>query len=457
MVGSLLPSAGLLLAANLLVAAILVPWLTGWLAGRRESRTAVARAELATAALDLIDGAAELIAFGAIESQIRTVRERDAELAAIGTRGAGTAGIGLALTTLLAGLACWECLLVGVPAVHAGRLTVPSLAVITLVPIAAFEIVVGLPIAAQAFHRVRRSAARLFDIATAPTPVHQSGPQASVPDGPAELHAESVRASYPGAAIPAIRDVGLRLPSGRRVALVGPSGAGKSTVALVLVRFLDYQAGSVELNGTEIDRIAADEVRRVLGLVDQDAYLFDATIAENLRLGNRHAADADLLESLDRVGLGGWVQELPDGLLTAVGGKGSRLSGGQRQRLAVARALLADFSVLVLDEPAEHLDESAADALTEDILRAGGSRSVLLITHRPAGLESFDEILVLEGGALVERGTHHELLATSSYYAELWRTEAGRTDHQPAVSMGARRSIQFPSNPISHRNGSDVR
>jgi thiol reductant ABC exporter CydC subunit len=457
MVGSLLPSAGLLLAANLLVAAILVPWLTGWLAGRRESRTAVARAELATAALDLIDGAAELIAFGAVASQTRTVRERDAELAAISTRGAGTAGIGLALTTVLAGLACWECLLVGVPAVHAGRLAVPSLAVITLVPIAAFEIVVGLPIATQAFHRVRRSAARLFDITTAPTPVHQSGPQANVPDGPPDVEAESVRASYPGAAVPAIRDVGLRLPSGHRVALVGPSGAGKSTVAFVLVRFLDYRAGSVELNATEIDRIAADEVRRVIGLVDQDAYLFDATIAENLRLGNRHAADADLLESLDRVGLGSWVRELPDGLLTAVGGKGSRLSGGQRQRLAVARALLADFSVLVLDEPAEHLDESAADALMEDILRAGGSRSVLLITHRPTGLESFDEILVLEGGALVERGTHHELLATSSYYAELCRTEAGRTDHQPAVSMGPRRADSVPVNPISHRNGSDIR
>ena len=242
----------------------------GWPGAGKAAQPLLVR-ELSTAVLDLIEGAAELTAFGAIESQIRTVRGRDAELSAIGARGAGTAGIGLAMTTLLAGLACWECLLVGVPAVRAGQLTGPSLAVITLVPIAAFEIVVGLPVAAQAFHRVRRSAARLFEIDTAPTPVHPAGPQANVPDGPAELDAESVRASYPGSAIPAIRDVGLRLPSGRRVAMVGPSGAGKSTLALVLVRFLDYQAGSVVLNGTEIDRIAGDEVRRVIGLLDQEA------------------------------------------------------------------------------------------------------------------------------------------------------------------------------------------
>ncbi len=240
--------------------------------------------------------------------------------------------------------------------------------------------------------------------------------------------------------------------------MVGPSGAGKSTLALVLVRFLDYQAGSVVLKGTEIERIDGDEVRRVIGLLDQEAYLFDATIAENLRLGNRHASNTDLLAALDRVGLGGWIHELPDGLLTAVGGRGSRLSGGQRQRLAVARALLAEFSVLVLDEPGEHLDEPAADALTEDIVAAGGNRSVLLITHRPAGLELFDEILVLDGGSVVDRGTHHELLATSSFYADLWRTTALRGDHTPmAESSRFRRHDSDPVRPISYRNGSEVR
>jgi len=437
LVGILLPAAGLLLAANLLVAAVLVPWLTGWLARRREVRTAVARAELATATLDLIEGAAELVACGAIDSQIRAVRSRDAELSVIGTRAAGTAGIGLALTTLLAGLASWECLLVGVPALDSGRLAGPALTVIALVPLAAFEIVVGLPIATQALQRVRQSAGRLFEVASAPTPVHRAEPAATVPDGPLDLGVESLLAGYPGAAAPSVRDVRLRLSAGRRVAVVGPSGAGKTTLALVLVRFLDYQAGSVTLGGVELDRLAGDDVRRMVGLVDQDLHLFDTTIAENLRLGKRNADPDELLEVLDRVGLGGWVRELPLGLSTMVGGMGSRLSGGQRQRLAVARALLADFPVLVLDEPAEHLDESAADALTQDILWAGGDRSILLITHRLTGLEFFDEILVLEDGVVAQRGTHDELAATSGHYADLWHAQTSSSARHDSQHNGS--------------------
>jgi thiol reductant ABC exporter CydC subunit len=459
LVSSLLPTAGFILGISLVLAAVVVPWLTGWLARHKESRTVGARADLATAVLDLVDGAAELIAFGAVESQVRAVRERDAELAAIGERESGTAGIGLALTTLLAGLASFGCLLVGAVAVRAGRLTVPSLGVITLVPIAAFEIVVGLPVATQAFQRVRRSAARLFEIGTAPTPVHRGSPPATVPEGAIDLTADSVCASYPGAAFPAVRDVRLRLPSRSRIAVVGPSGSGKSTLALVLVRFLDYQAGSVALNGTEIERMGGDDVRRTIGFVDQDAYLFDTTIAENLRIGNRQASDQDLADVLDRVGLGQWIQELPSGLATRVGRGASRLSGGQRQRVAVARALLADFPILVLDEPAEHLDEAAADALTEDILRARGTRSVLLITHRPTGLESLDEIVVLEAGAVVTCGTHRELLATSDFYAEFWDAQGDSGDRLPVSPAPIRIRLDgpAPTRPISHRDGSEVR
>jgi thiol reductant ABC exporter CydC subunit len=429
LVGVLLPAAGLLLAANLLVAAVLVPWLTGWLARRREARIARARAELTMATLDLIEGAAELIALGGVGTQLRDIRARDAELAAIGTRAAGTAGIGLALTTLLAGLASWECLLVGIPAVESGRLAGPGLAVITLVPLASFEIVVGLPAATQALQRVRQSVARLSEVASAPTPVHRAEPAATVPEGPADLEVVALRAAYPGATAPAIRDVGVDLPVGRRVAVVGPSGSGKTTLAQVLVRFLGYQAGEVTLGGVDLDRLAGDDVRRVIGLVDSDVHLFDATIAENLRLGKRDAGPGELLEVVDRVGLGDWLRDLPLGLSTPVGGMGSRLSGGQRQRLAVARALLADFAVLLLDEPAEHLDESAADALTQDILWAGGDRSVLMITHRLTGLEFFDEIVVLDGGEVVQRGHHHQLVAGQGPYAELWNA-------QPAPSAG---------------------
>jgi thiol reductant ABC exporter CydC subunit len=419
----MLPAAGLILAIALLLAAVGVPWLTGVLARRRESRFAAARGELAAAVVDLSEGAAELIAFGAMEPQLEKIRRRDAELTRIASRSAGTAGIGLALTTLSAGLACWGCLVVGIPAVVSGRLAGTNLAVITLIPLAAIELVVGLPVATQALQRVRQSAARVFEITDAATPVTDPHPAAVVPGRPFDLTVGSLQARYQGAAVSALWDVDFHLPAGRRVAVVGPSGAGKSTLAWVLVRFLEYQRGSVDLDGVEIDRLTGDDLRGAVGLVDQDACLFDTTIAENLRVGARGATDVELLAAIDRVGLTDWLHELPEGLTTEAGVHGSRLSGGQRQRLALARALLADFPVLVLDEPAEHLDVAAADALTADILQAGRDRSLLFITHRLAGLESVDEILVLDGGMVTEHGTHEELLDAGGRYADLWRSE----------------------------------
>ena len=222
---------------------------------------------------------------------------------------------------------------------------------------------------------------------------------------------------------------------------MGPSGAGKSTLAAVLVRFLNYGAGSVSLAATPLDCLAGDSVRSVVGLVGQDPYLFDTTIGENLRIGKLGASDAELRDVLGRVGLAGWLEDLPHGLGTEVGMHGARLSGGQRQRVAVARALLADFPVLVLDEPAEHLDPLAADALTSDLLHMTAGRSLVFITHRLARLESVDEILVIEGGRVVERGAHDDLLNRCGRYATLWweemrsqRNATSRDDllqHQP--------------------------
>ena len=445
----MLPAAGLILAIALLLASTIVPALTGFLARRKESRFTSARGELADAVVDLTEGSAELLAFGAMEAQLELVRGRDAELRAIGTQSAGTAGIGLALTTLLAGLACFGALIVGIPAVDSGRLDGTELAVIALIPLAAFQLVVGLPVATQALQRVRQSAARIFEISDSPTPVPDPDAPSRLPGAPYQLTVDQVRVTYPDATTPALRGVTLALTPGRRVALVGPSGSGKSTLGWVAVRFLDPQTGSVLLDATPIDQLAGDELRTVVGFVDQDAYLFDATIAENLRVGRRTATDDELLAVLDRVGLADWFGGLPLGLGSPVGIRGSRLSGGQRQRIAVARALLADFPVLVLDEPAEHLDVAGADALRTDILRASGDRSLLLITHQLTGLESIDEIVVLDRGLVVERGTHDDLLAARGRYASLWSDEA--MDRQGAVfTMDAAR-------PSSIDDGSFVR
>ena len=434
----MLPAAGLILAVALVLASTVVPWLTGRLARRRESRFARVRGDLTVAMVDLTEGASELVAFGAVGSQLRTVRERDAELTAIASASAGTAGVGLALTTLLAGLACWGCLLAGIPAVLSGRLDATELAVITLIPLAAFELVVGLPVATQALQRVRQAAARVFEVSDADGPVPEPAQPAALPDSPFDLEARSVWAGYPGAAGPALQGVDFSLAARRRVAIVGASGAGKSTLAAVLVRFLAYQAGTVSLDEVPLDRLAGDDLRQVVGMISQDDYLFDTTLAENLRIGHRQASDSELRQVIDRVGLADWLEGLPVGLATEVGRHGARLSGGQRKRVAVARALLADFPVLLLDEPAEHLDLVAADSLTADLLAVTDDRSLVLISHRLFGLESVDEILVMDAGRVVERGTHDQLLSRGPRYQNLWWEEmrqasSSDTPHQPST------------------------
>jgi thiol reductant ABC exporter CydC subunit len=417
----LLPAAGLILAVALIIAATVVPWLTGVLARRGERRFADSRGDLAVSVVDLIDGAPELVAFGAARSQVDTVRSADARLTLISARSAGTAGIGLALNTLLAGVASWGCLTVGVAAVVSGRLGGADLAVITLIPLAAFELVVGLPVATQALQRARQAAGRVFAVLDTSPPTIDPDTPAPLPVAPYDLEARAVWAGYGGSVASAVRGVDLSLRAGERLAIVGPSGAGKSTLAAALLGFLPLRAGSVRLNGQLLGGLCDDELRTVIGLVGQEAYLFDTTIAENLRIGRRQATDDDLCGVVGRVGLSEWLGDLPAGLSTEVGRHGDRLSGGQRQRIGLARALLADFPVLVLDEPTEHLYPLGADALISRLVQSESDRS--LITHRLSGLESVDQILVMDSGRIVERGTHDGLLAAGGRYSDLWWEE----------------------------------
>ncbi|MFD7027632.1 thiol reductant ABC exporter subunit CydD [Streptomyces sp. NPDC059917] len=407
----LLPEAGAVLAVGLLAAGIVVPLVSGACARRAERRLAPARGELATRVADLLSGTAELTVAGALGSRKERARESDGVLTRIAARGAAATGIGSGLSALICGLTVVAAAAVAAGAVHQGRLGGVAMAVAVLTPLAAFEAVNGLPLAVQYRQRVRRSAERVHEVIDAPAPVVEPEAPGRAPASVFPLRLTGLAARHPGQEGDALRGIDLTLDAGRRVAVVGPSGSGKTTLAQVLLRFLDVAEGAYTVGGVDVRTLDGDDVRRGVGLCAQDAHIFDSSVRENLRLARTGASEAELRAALAAARLLEWADGLPDGLDTLVGEHGERISGGQRQRLALARALLADFPVLVLDEPAEHLDVVTADALTEDLLHATEGRTTVLITHRLAGLDAVDEILVLDGGRVVQRGPYAELVA----------------------------------------------
>ncbi|MFD0168115.1 thiol reductant ABC exporter subunit CydD [Streptomyces decoyicus] len=427
--GWLLPEAGAILAVGLLLAGVGVPVLSGALARRAERQVAPARGRLAIRVVDVLTGTAELTVAGALPARTDSVRRADRDLTRIASRSATVAGTGAGLSALLCGLTVAAAAVAGVQAVHAGRLTGVALAVVVLTPLAAFEAVTGLPLAVQYRRRTRHAAERVFEVLDAPVPVQEPATPADAPEAPFPLAVRDLTARHPGQDRPALDGVGFTLRAGRRLAVVGPSGSGKTTLAQVLLRFLDREAGTYTLAGTDAQAVDGDAVRRLVGLCAQDAHLFDSSLRENLKLARRDRRDAvgdgdeDLWDALVRARLADWVRGLPDGLDTMVGEHGARLSGGQRQRLALARALLADFPVLVLDEPAEHLDLATADALTADLLAATEGRTTVLITHRLTGLDAVDEVLVLDQGRAVQRGSYAELAAADGPFRRMLERE----------------------------------
>ncbi|MGO4458484.1 thiol reductant ABC exporter subunit CydD [Streptomyces sp. M-16] len=407
----LLPEAGAVLAMGLLLAGVVVPLVSGACSRAAERRLAPARGELATRVADLLTGTAELTVAGALADRKGRARESDGVLTRIASRGAAATGLGSGLSALVCGLTVVCAALAGAGAVASGRLSAVAMAVVVLTPLAAFEAVSGLPLAVQYRQRVRRSAERVYEVIDAPVPVTEPAEPAEPAASPFPLRLTGLAARHPGQERDALHGLDLALEAGRRIAVVGPSGSGKTTLAQVLLRFLDQREGGYTLGGVDARTLDGDDVRRFVGLCAQDAHLFDSSVRENLRLARTGASEEELRGALAAARLLEWADGLPDGLDTLVGEHGERISGGQRQRLALARALLADFPVLVLDEPAEHLDLATADALTSDLLAATEGRTTVLITHRLAGLEAVDEVLVLDRGTVVQRGAYAELAA----------------------------------------------
>jgi len=286
-------------------------------------------------------------------------------------------------------------LAVAVAAHDTGTLDRLLVATLALLALSSFDSVAPLPGSARELQGAVTSGRRVLELVDREPSVVDPVAPVFVPVAGTTVALEGVTARYPGSDDAVLEDFSLRLDPGSTIALVGPSGAGKTTVTSLLLRFLDPQEGRITIGGHDARDLRQEDVRRTFALAGQEAHLFDSSIRENLRLARPDAADRELVEALRRARLDGWVESLPDGIDTLVGEEGMQLSGGQRQRLVVARALLSDAPVLLLDEPTAHLDPDTAEALVRDVLGAADGRSVLLVTHRPEGLDLVDEVVSL--------------------------------------------------------------
>jgi len=298
----------------------------------------------------------------------------------------------------------------------------PMLSSLALLTFAAFEAVTPLPLAAQMWNSAREAARRLFEVVdTEPVISEQSSVTSEqLPVANYQLQITDLTFAYPNAATPALDRVTFNLQPGASVAIVGPSGAGKSTLANLLLRFWEYSSGEIRLGGESLHGLDPDEVRARIGLVSQNTYFFNASVRENLRFARRKVTQEEIEAAARSAQIHDFILRLPKGYDTFIGEQGLRLSGGERQRLAIARALIKDAPILILDEPTANPDPLTEKQALETLFGLMKRKTSLLITHRLAGLENVDEILVMDRGRIVERGTHAELLARAGLYRRLW-------------------------------------
>ncbi len=398
------PALALLVGAWLALAGLAVPW-WAWRRGSEPSAAAVLqRNQLRVDVADALAGALELRVYGAEAQALRRVDQSSAELLAHQRRLSNLAGLSGAAVGLCANLAVWSALALLLPAVARGRMPPAQLPMLALFALGAFEAVAPLPLAFQMLGEMLAAARRVFELADTPAAVPEPEAAAGLPRN-AALEIRGLRMRYAEDRPWVLDGLDLDLAAGARLALVGASGAGKSSLLQVLTRLREYQQGSVRIGGRELRELRGDEARSLFSVVGQDDYLFHGTVLDNLLLARPEATPAQVRAACRAAQLHEFIESLPEGYLSPLGEGGTLLSGGQARRLGIARALLKDAPVLLLDEPADALDAHTERDLYEALAEAMRGRSVLLISHRLGALAALvDEVAVLERGRIAWRG-----------------------------------------------------
>jgi ATP-binding cassette, subfamily C, bacterial CydC len=399
----------------LLLAGAVVPFFVHRLGAPGGEALVEISSRLRSQVIDGLQGMGELRVYQAAERQARSIEEGTRDMLRCQAKMSRLNGFSEGAVGLCANLALWFSIILGIPIVTRGGLTGAELALIAFFIMTAFEAVAPLPQAFQMLGHTLTAAGRVFSLTDAQ-------PEIREPDRPAQppvrfsIDIRDLMFRYAAPSPWVLKHINLRIEAGRRLAVIGPTGSGKTTLTQLLLRFWDYEEGEIILAGRPLKSYRSSDVRRNVAVVSQDTHLFNTTIRENILIANLNASEERMIQAARAARIHDFVRSLPEGYDTFVGEAGVKLSAGQARRVTIARAILKDAPVLILDEPAEGLDPETENQVMKTLVTLMENRTVLLITHRLAGLEAVDEVVMLQGGEIVERGRHAELMREKPHY-----------------------------------------